>query len=261
MLKRTSAEEIRREIAARVVGGQLAPGTALDETQLAADFAVSRTPVREALRLLAASGLVEQRPHARAIVAQPSEAKLRGMFEVMGDLEALCAGKAAVAMDGNERTALDALHTAMAAIVHAGDAQRYAEANDLFHGAIYDGAHNPSGMHALVQALDVGARPLIAVVSILDDKDAAGMLRALLGKTAGAVFTSSRNSRALSPATLASLASQLGGPPSEIVPDPHAAVLRAQELAGPGGAVLATGSIYLVADLLGEPGRRRASAL
>jgi dihydrofolate synthase / folylpolyglutamate synthase len=123
---------------------------------------------------------------------------------------------------------------------------------------IYDGAHNPSGMHALVQALDT---PVIAVVSILDDKDAAGMLRALFGKTAGAVFTRSRNPRALSPATLASLAEQLGGPPSEIVPDPHAAVARAQELAGPDGAVLATGSIYLVADLLAEPGRRRASAL
>jgi dihydrofolate synthase/folylpolyglutamate synthase len=123
---------------------------------------------------------------------------------------------------------------------------------------IYDGAHNPSGMHALVQALD---GPVVAVVSILDDKDAAGMLRALLGKTAGAVFTRSANPRALSPATLASLASQLGGPTSEIVPDPHAAVARAQELAGPDGTVLATGSIYLVADLLGEPGRRRASAL
>jgi dihydrofolate synthase/folylpolyglutamate synthase len=113
-------------------------------------------------------------------------------------------------------------------------------------------------MHALVQALD---GPVVAVVSILDDKDAAGMLRALLGKTAGAVFTRSANPRALSPATLASLAEQLDGPPSEIVPDPHAAVARAQELAGPDGTVLATGSIYLVADLLGEPGRRRASAL
>ena len=123
---------------------------------------------------------------------------------------------------------------------------------------IYDGAHNPSGMHALVQALD---RPVVAVVSILDDKDAAGMLRALLGKTAGAVFTRSANPRALPPATLASLASQLGGPASEIVPDPHAAVARARELAGPEGMVLATGSIYLVADLLAEPGRRRASAL
>jgi dihydrofolate synthase/folylpolyglutamate synthase len=128
---------------------------------------------------------------------------------------------------------------------------------------IYDGAHNPSGVEALAAALPaaVGGRPLFAVVSILDDKDAAGMLRALSGKTAGAVFTSSRNPRALPPATLASLAAQVGGPPSEIVSDPHAAVARAQELAGPDGAVLATGSIYLVADLLAEPGRRRASAL
>ena len=128
---------------------------------------------------------------------------------------------------------------------------------------IYDGAHNPSGVEALAAALPaaVGARPLFAVVSILDDKDAAGMLRALLGNTAGAVFTSSRNPRALPPATLASLAEQLGGPPSEIVRDPRRAVARAQELAGPDGAVLATGSIYLVADLLGDPARRRASAL
>jgi dihydrofolate synthase / folylpolyglutamate synthase len=128
---------------------------------------------------------------------------------------------------------------------------------------IYDGAHNPSGVEALAATVPslTGSRPLIAVVSILDDKDAAGMLRALLGKTAGAVFTSSRNPRALPPATLASLAEQLGGPASEIVRDPQAAVARAQELAGPDGAVLATGSIYLVADLLGDPARRRASAL
>jgi dihydrofolate synthase / folylpolyglutamate synthase len=128
---------------------------------------------------------------------------------------------------------------------------------------IYDGAHNPSGVEALAATLPatVGNRPLVAVVSILDDKDAAGMLRALVGKTAGAVFTSSRNPRALPPATLASLAEQLGGPPSEIVRDPRAAVVRAQELAGPDGAVLATGSIYLVADLLSDPERRRASAL
>ena len=52
-----------------------------------------------------------------------------------------------------------------------------------------------------------------------------------------------------------------GGPPTEIVADPHAALARARELAGPDGAVIATGSIYLVADLLSAPGARRASAL
>jgi dihydrofolate synthase/folylpolyglutamate synthase len=75
------------------------------------------------------------------------------------------------------------------------------------------------------------------------------------------IFTASRNPRALPPATLASLASQLGGPPSEIVPDPHEALQRARALAGPDGAVLATGSIYLVADLVAGDRARKASAL
>jgi dihydrofolate synthase/folylpolyglutamate synthase len=128
---------------------------------------------------------------------------------------------------------------------------------------IFDGAHNPSGVAALAAALrdTAGDRPLIPVISVLDDKDAAGMLRELVPLAAGAVFTASRNPRALSPATLASLWSQLSGPPAEIEADPRAAVERARELAGAGGAVVATGSIYLVADLLSEPGRRRASAL
>jgi dihydrofolate synthase / folylpolyglutamate synthase len=138
---------------------------------------------------------------------------------------------------------------------------------------ILDGAHNPSGMAALAAALDdaIGERPLVAVISVLDDKDAAGMLRALLGKCRAMVFTASRNPRALPPATLASLVEQLtqsasrsgtgSGPATEVVRDPHAALRRAQELAGPDGAVLATGSIYLVADLVGEAAGRRASAL
>ena len=128
---------------------------------------------------------------------------------------------------------------------------------------IFDGAHNPSGVVALASALRdaVGEKPLVAVLSVLDDKDAAGMLRELVPLASGAVFTASSNPRALSPATLSSLWDQLGGPAAEIEGDPRAAVERAQALAGEEGAVVATGSIYLVADLLSEPGRRRASAL
>jgi dihydrofolate synthase / folylpolyglutamate synthase len=128
---------------------------------------------------------------------------------------------------------------------------------------VLDGAHNPSGMAALVEALPdaVGDRELVAVVSILDDKDAAGMLRALLPRCSGAVFCASRNPRALPPATLASLAAQLSGPPAEVVADPAAALERARALAGRAGAVLATGSIYLVADLVSGPRERRVSAL
>jgi DNA-binding GntR family transcriptional regulator len=142
MLKRTSVEEIRQKLAARIVAGELLPGTPLDETTLASEYEVSRTPVREALRLLAASGLVDQRAHAKALVAKPDETELRGMFDVMAELEALCAGRAALAMDTRERDALDALHSSMAPIVRDGDALAYAEANDAFHSAIYAGAHN-----------------------------------------------------------------------------------------------------------------------
>jgi dihydrofolate synthase / folylpolyglutamate synthase len=130
---------------------------------------------------------------------------------------------------------------------------------------LLDGAHNPEGMAALAESLKepfaAGHDPVVAVVSILDDKDAAGMLAALLPACDALVLTSSQNPRALPPPTLQSLARQLGGPPSELVRDPHAAVHRARELAGTDGTVLATGSIYLVADLLAPAGTRRASML
>ena len=93
------------------------------------------------------------------------------------------------------------------------------------------------------------------MLSILDDKDAAGMLRALLPRLSAAVFTRAPNPRALPPATLADLASKVGGIKSEIEPDPRKALRRARELAGENGTVLATGSIYLVAELLKCSGR------
>ncbi len=129
---------------------------------------------------------------------------------------------------------------------------------------LLDGAHNPDGMRALVLSLPelVGPdQPLVAAVSILDDKDAAGMLAALLPACAAIVCTSSQNPRALPAPTLVSLAAQLGGPPAEIVPDPRLALARARELAGAGGVAIATGSLYLIADLLSPARGARASVL
>jgi len=129
---------------------------------------------------------------------------------------------------------------------------------------LLDGAHNPDAILALAESLPeiVGGHDrLVAVVSILDDKDAAAMLAALLPACDAIVLTSSQNPRALPPPTLQSLARQLGGPPSVLVRDPRAAVARARELAGPGGVVLATGSLYLVADLLTPVRGERASIL
>jgi dihydrofolate synthase/folylpolyglutamate synthase len=129
---------------------------------------------------------------------------------------------------------------------------------------ILDGAHNADGIQAVAESLPdiAGGRRTVAVVSILEDKDAAGMLAALFEACQAVVLTSSRNPRALPPGTLQSLTRQLGGPPAEIVRDPRASLARARALAGTEGVVVATGSIYLVADLLRKtPARRRASML
>ena len=128
---------------------------------------------------------------------------------------------------------------------------------------ILDGAHNPAGMGALAEALrELAPSRVVAVVSILDDKDAADMLAALLPLCAAVVLTKTSNPRALSPATLESLASQVDDRPEAVVePAPHRALARAREIAGPAGLVVATGSIYLVADLVNPPGERRASML
>jgi DNA-binding GntR family transcriptional regulator len=105
----------------------LPPGSALDEMKLARRFGVSRTPVREAIRQLASSGLIEVRAHRGALVTQPSERRLVDMFEAMAELEALCAGLAAERMTSVERCALEGVHEEMRSLIHA---------------TIYMGAHN-----------------------------------------------------------------------------------------------------------------------
>lgn len=140
--RRTLAEELRLQIADEIVRGVLTPGTALDETELASRFGVSRTPVREAIRQLAASGLVDARAHRAALVARPTEDRLVGMFEAMGEIEGLCAGLAAECMNAPERRHLEAVHEQLRQLIQVGDPQRHHEINEAFHGAIYDGAHN-----------------------------------------------------------------------------------------------------------------------
>ena len=153
------------------------------------------------------------------------------------------------------------------------DAVRAAAASTLVPGrfevvdhdpdTVLDGAHNPGGMDALAEALRgyLEGRRLVACISILDDKDAAAMLRALLPLCAEVICTTNASPRALPPATLQSLCRQLGGPPARTVADPRRALREARALAGPGGVALATGSIYLIADLLVPAGAERRSRM
>jgi dihydrofolate synthase/folylpolyglutamate synthase len=124
---------------------------------------------------------------------------------------------------------------------------------------VLDGAHNAAGIAALVESLPafLAGRPLVAVVSVLDDKDARPMLESLLALCAGVVFTASANPRALAPTALAALAGDLPARvAARVERDPRRALAIARELAGADGVVLATGSIYLVADLMRPVGVR-----
>ena len=125
---------------------------------------------------------------------------------------------------------------------------------------IFDGAHNGAGMAALADALPevIGDKPLTVVISILDDKDASAMLDALLPLAENVVFTRTSNPRALPPGTLLHLADR---PDAVSVGQPKAALEKAKDLAGSDGAVLATGSIYLIADLIRVPGQARISMI
>lgn len=129
---------------------------------------------------------------------------------------------------------------------------------------VLDGAHNPDAVAALVESLpDVlplagtgGEQPLALVLGVLDDKDAAGMLGALMPAVRRAWFTAPPSSRALPPAALQSLARQLGFEATASEPRPARALEQARRWAAErGGAVLATGSVYLVGDLLASLGR------
>jgi dihydrofolate synthase/folylpolyglutamate synthase len=118
---------------------------------------------------------------------------------------------------------------------------------------VVDGAHNPAAITALVESLPelLGGRPLGLVLGVLEDKDAAGMLRTLLPLCELAWFTAPPSQRALSPATLQSLAGQLGFEQSACESQPVRALAAARDWARErGAAVLATGSVYLVGDLL-----------
>jgi dihydrofolate synthase/folylpolyglutamate synthase len=112
---------------------------------------------------------------------------------------------------------------------------------------VFAGAHNPAGVAWLVERLR--RRDYVMVVSILADKDAEAMLAALAPAGAALVATSSNNARALPAEELARRAAPFFEA-VEAVGEPGEALARARDLAGDDGAVLVTGSLYLLADLI-----------
>ncbi|WP_213741432.1 GntR family transcriptional regulator [Bradyrhizobium sp. dw_411] len=125
-----------------ILKGQRKPGDRLDERQLAEQYGVSRTPVREALQRLAASGLVVSRGRQGLQVAQLSIADLLDAFSVAAEMEALASAQAARRIRPEQRTRLEAAHHACAAAAQAGDVDGFYEANLEFHETISTASHN-----------------------------------------------------------------------------------------------------------------------
>jgi DNA-binding GntR family transcriptional regulator len=136
------SDRVRRQIADQIISGALRPGQELDEKKLAEAFNVSRTPVREALRQLAAASLVDWRPHQSAIVAKITPSKMVEMFEVMAELEGFCGRLAARRMTASEHANLISIHRKFRPYVQARDREGYHALNKTFHDVIYAGSHN-----------------------------------------------------------------------------------------------------------------------
>ncbi len=136
------SEKLREAIEEDIATGRLLPGTHLDEVELAQRHGVSRTPIREALSLLTGEGLVEIRPRRGAVVASVSPQRLLEMFEVMAELEGLCARLAARRIGDAELGGIEQAHAECQAAAGRQDPDGYFYANERFHHAVYAAAKN-----------------------------------------------------------------------------------------------------------------------
>jgi DNA-binding GntR family transcriptional regulator len=140
---RSRVQQVRDQLEDDIVNGRMLPGEQVQLEALVQRFGVSRTPVREALQQLEASGLVEVVPKRGTYVARIGVSELVQMFEVMAELEALCARLAARRVQPAALAEiLDAL-TACEQQALAQDANAYYYANELFHQLIYQACGNP----------------------------------------------------------------------------------------------------------------------
>jgi DNA-binding GntR family transcriptional regulator len=136
-MSKPRSDRIAESLEEKIFNGTLSDGDRLDETRLAEEFGVSRTPVREAFHRLSNSGLVEQIPNRGVFVRQPGPIELLELFEAMAELEAVCAR---LAVQGISDAALEELNVANQACLKMAkqqDADGYYHENEVFHAIIY----------------------------------------------------------------------------------------------------------------------------
>lgn len=136
----TQSNQLAQQLEEMIFSGQLRPGEKLEEAAIAAKFGVSRTPVREAIQRLVATGMVEVRRRKGTIVTQLTMPRLIGMIEMMAELDVLAARLAARRATPEEREGIkDILDRARTAV---GDQLAYTRLNREFHWSLYAATHN-----------------------------------------------------------------------------------------------------------------------
>ena len=137
-----------------LVEGRIAPGAKLNERELAAALQISRTPLREAIKMLASEGLVDLLPNRGAVAVKLTEADVVHSFELLADLEGLAGELAAQRIEDVARHELRAKHFEMMACHARHDLSGYYRLNALIHAGISDAAANPvlSGTYRKVNA-------------------------------------------------------------------------------------------------------------
>jgi DNA-binding GntR family transcriptional regulator len=150
----TATLRIYEALAEEIITGQVRPGQKLEEQALAEQYGVSRTPVREVLRDLAARGLVEFVPRRGAVVAQVGLEEMADMLEAECELEALCAKLAAHKMSALEKVRLQDLHERAQPLLKSADRKGYFQLNAKFHAAICAGVKNKTLDTAISQLRD-----------------------------------------------------------------------------------------------------------
>lgn len=136
------AQRLRDLLEDAIVEGHYAPGDRLDPEALARQYQCSRTPIREALTQLSASGMVKVAPKRGTFVARLSVTELVERFEVMAELEGMCGRLAARRMSDEMLTALQKAQAACRQCMIKGDINGYYYENGEFHRLIYEGSHN-----------------------------------------------------------------------------------------------------------------------
>ncbi|MDT8894616.1 GntR family transcriptional regulator [Halomonas sp. I1] len=141
-MKRSNTQRLRDALEDDIINGRRAPGERLDPEALGREFEVSRTPVREAIQQLVASGLVTVSPKKGTFVAKVGIDQLIEMFEVMAELEGMCGRLAARRISDEELTTLREALARCEAAARAGDPDEYYYENAAFHDCIYRASHN-----------------------------------------------------------------------------------------------------------------------